>query len=190
MPKRSSGTTEVQVNFEDTESRGGKKSTGGRKHYPEGDYHVKVTTAQLGKSQEKETPRIELALQIVSGKHKGGTLRDDLYLVEKALWRVRQTMEAMGIKVPSKRIKIDVAKFKNKEYAVTLADEEYDDKVYSRVVDSFSLDELDDDEDDSVDEEDEDVEDDDEDEDEDTDEDTDDEDDDEEDDLEEVDLDI
>lgn len=181
-----SASQKVTVDFEDTESRGGKKSTGGRKHYPEGDYHVKVVTAKLGKSQEKESPRIELALKIMSGKHKSGTLRDDMYLSPKALWRVRQTMEAMGIKVPSKKINIDVTKFKDKEYAVTLADEEYDDKVYSRVVDSFHLDELEDDDEvdsDDEDEEDEDEEDDDVEEDEEDDEDEDE-------DLEEVDLDI
>lgn len=175
--------TQVKVDFSDVESRGGKKSSGGRKRYPEGDYHVKVTKATIGKSGEKETPRVELELKIAEGKHKGGTLRDDLYLTEKSLWRVRQTMEAMGIRVPSKRVNIDVLKFQNKEYAVTLADEEYNDKVYSRVVDAFSLDELEEIEDSDADE----VEDEDED-DEDTDEDTDDDEDDEDEDKKDEDL--
>jgi hypothetical protein len=52
-------------------------------------------------------------------------------------------MEAMGIKVPSKAVNIDTAIFRGKELAISLDDEEYDEKIYSRVVDAFLLSELD-----------------------------------------------
>jgi hypothetical protein len=141
--------TAVVVDFGDTESRGGAKSTGRRKHYPEGDYHVKVKDAQLTRSRgEKKTPEVLVTYVIQNGKHKGGTLIDDLYLTDSALWRLRQTLEAMGIKVPSSKVKVDVTKMKGKEVAVTVEDDEYDDKIRSRVTDTYLLSELDEGEDD------------------------------------------
>jgi len=169
----------VKVDFSDVESRGGKKGSGGRKHYPPADYHVKCVSAKLGKSGDKETPRVEVTYKIVAGKQKGGQLRDDLYLTPKSLWRLRQTMEAMGMKIPSKAVNLDVDMLKGKELAVTLDDDEYNDTVYSKVVDAFTLAEFEsEDDEDDVDEVD----------DEDEDEDDDEPDDDEDEDLEEVDL--
>lgn len=174
--------TKVKVDFSDVESRGGKKGSGGRKHYPPSDYHVKCVSAKLGKSGDKETPRVEVTYKIMNGKHKGGQLRDDLYLTPKSLWRLRQTMEAMGIKIPNKSVNIDVDMLKGKELAVTLDDDEYNDTVYSKVVDAFTLTEFEsDDDEDDVDEVDDDEDDEDDDE-------TDDDEDVEDDDLEEVDL--
>lgn len=139
--------TKVNLDFSETQSRGGKKSSGGRAHYEPGDYSVKVKNATIIKSSEKQTPGILLELIITGGKHKGSPLSDRLWLTEKSLWKVRQAMEAMGIRVPSKKVAIDVTKWKGKELAVTVEDEEYDDKVYSRIVDFFLLTELDDEDD-------------------------------------------
>ena len=186
--------SEVVVDFSDTESRGGKKNTGRRKHYPEGDYHARCASAEITRSRgEKKTPEILVSYKIMAGKHKGGTIIDDLYLTDSALWRVRQTCEAMGIKVPSSRVKLDVRKMVGKEVALTLEDDEYDDKIRSRVTDTYLLSELEEDEDESDDEEEEEEEDEDEDEDEEEDDGDDEEEDeeaeDEDEDLEEMDLD-
>ena len=132
----------VKVDFSEVESRGGKKGSAGRKHYPPDDYHVKCVAAKLGKSGDKETPRVEIEYKIVDGPHKGGSLRDDLYLTPKSLWRLRQTLEAMGMKIPNKAVNLDVNSLKGKELAVTLDDDEYDEKVYSKVVDSYHLSEF------------------------------------------------
>jgi len=136
-----------------------------------------VKEAKLGKSSEKETPGI-LMTWVITGpkKFKGKTIRDSLWLSDKALWRVRQTLEALGVQVPSKKVKVDPRKMVGKEAAITLEDEEYEGKVRSRVVDCFLKSEyeelqdtddedLDDDEDEDEEDEDEDTEDDDEDED-------------------------
>lgn len=154
MPK-----TEVNLDFSETESRGGKKGRGSRPHLPEGDYAAKVKSAKLTESSEKKTPGIDLELVITAGKQKGKTLHDTLWLSEKAMWKVRTAMEGMGLKVPSKRVKVDITKFKGKEVAIALEDEEYDEKVYSRVTDYFLVSELDvDDEDDELDDDDDDSE--------------------------------
>jgi hypothetical protein len=193
--ERSSRGRIVAVDFSDTESRGGKKGSRSSR-VPPGDYFAKVKAAALTKSPDKETPEIKITYVITRGKKKGSTLIDDLYLTKKALWRVRQTWEAAGIKVPSKRVKLDPSRIIGKEVAVTVEDDEYENKVRSRVIDTFLLseleelrqseDDLEEDEDESEDEEEEENEDEDEEED---DEDTEDEDEDEDDDLEDVDLD-
>jgi Protein of unknown function (DUF669) len=185
------GDGAVVVDFTDTESREGKKGSRSA-HLPEGDYTAKVKEAKLGKSSEKETPGI-LMTWIITGpkKYKGKTIRDSLWLSDKALWRVRQTLEALGVPVPSKKVKVDPRKMVGKEAAITLEDEEYEGKVRSRVTDCFLLseyEELQEDTDEELDED----EDEEEDEDEDTDDDDDDEDeddDDEEEEIEDVDLD-
>lgn len=145
----------IKIDFSDTESRGGKKGRGGRKHYPPGDYAVKCIRAEATKSSEKETPGILLVFKFTRGSVKGQEVNDILWLTPKSLWRVRQTIEAMGMKVPSKAVNIDLDKLKNRELAITLDDEEYDDKVYSRVVDAFLVSELDDDDEDEDEDEDE-----------------------------------
>lgn len=170
----------MQVDFSETESRGGKKGSGGRKHYPEGDYKVKVKSAKWGRSGEKETPRLEVMYVFTEGKLKGKELRDDLYLTSGALWRLRQALEAMGVPVPNKKVKVDPNKLVGRACAITLADEEYDDKLYSKVADTYTLDDWDDSASDIDDDEDEDEDEEDEDEDDDEDEDEDEEDEDEE----------
>ena len=181
----------VNVDFEDTESRGGKKSERSA-HVPEGDYAVKVTKAELGESSEKETPGVFVTMKITNPKkYKDKILRERLWLTKKSLWKVRQFWEACGIKVPSKKVKLDPKKLVGKELAVTVEDDEYEGKIRSQVVDSFMLadytelkkeeDDLDEDEDESEDEESE--------EDEDEDEEESDDEEDEDEDLEEVDLD-
>lgn len=184
----------VEVDLSDVESRGGAKGGGG-KRYPEADYAVKVMKAEVTKSRDKQTPEVKITYKITQGAHKGGTIIDDLYLTPGAMWRYRQTLEAMGIKIPKGKFKLEVMKLKNRELAVTLSDDEYDGKIRSRVTDmfklaEFELDEDDEDEDDDEsedeeeeEEEDEDDEDDEEEEDDDADEDE------EEDDLEDLDLD-
>lgn len=179
----------VTVDFGEVESRGGKKSSGGRKHYPEGDYAVKVKSAKFGHSGDKETPRLEVTFVFTGTKLKGKEIRDDLYLTPKALWRLRQTLEALGLNVPSKKVKVDPDKLKGRACAITIEDDEYDGKLQSRVNDIYSLDEFDSDAGDIEEEDDEEEEEDDEDEDDDDDDEETDEDEKEDDDLEDLDLD-
>lgn len=141
--RKVSGTGDgtIVVDFGDTESRGGKKGARSA-HVPEADYAVKVHAAKLDKSSEKETPGVFITWLITKGKYKGKTLRDPLWLSDKALWRVRQTWEALGVQVPSKKVKLDPRKIVGKEAAITTEDEEYESKIRSRVVDVFALSEL------------------------------------------------
>lgn len=189
-------TKGVKIDFGDTESRGGKKRSGGRKHYPEGDYPAKVTAVRLGHSPEKETPGVYVTFKFTK-KLKGKSIEEPVWLTPKNAWRVRTLLEACGLKVPNKKATVDFDKLVGKNLAVTLEDDEYDGKVSSRVNDFFLLSELNekskaseldtDEDDEDEDDEEEDDEDEDEDEEDDEDED-DDEDDEDEDDLDEIEI--
>lgn len=190
--KKSGKGKAVEVNFSDTESRGGSKGMRSAQ-VPPNDYAVKVIKAELTTSSEKETPGIRVVFKITQGKYKGKELVDNLWLTKKSLWRVRQALEAMGITVPSSKFKVEPSKLVGTTCAITVDDEEYDGKVRSRVVDTFRLADFEEDEDDGElagDEDDEDSDDDDDDDDEDSsdddddDEDSDDDDDDDDEDLE------
>lgn len=191
--ERSSRGKIVSVDFSGTDSRGGAKGSRSY-HFPPNDYAAKVKSAELAKSSEKETPEVKVVYVVTKGKYKGKTIIDDLYLTKKALWRVRQTWEAAGIKVPSSKVKLNPAKIVGKEVAITIDDDEYENKVRSRVVDTYKLsefEELQENEDEDL-EEDEDEEDDegeDEEDEEDEDEEEDEEDEEDDDELEDVDLD-
>lgn len=188
--KKSTSSTEgVIVDFSDVESRGGKKGSGGRKHYPEGDYAVKVKSAKFGHSGDKETPRLEVTYIFTQGKLKGKEIRDDLYLTPKSLWRLRQALEAFGMDIPSKRSRLNPATLTGKQAAVTLEDDEYDDKIFSKVADTYSLDEFEADAEDVEDEDEDEDDEDDEDDEEDDEDDEEDDDEEEDEELEEVDLD-
>jgi len=166
--------TKVSIDFSDTNSREGKKGNRSA-HVPEGDYLVKCVKAELTKSSgEKKSPEIKVTYRFVNGKQKGKQIIDDLYLTEGALWRLRATLEGMGIPVPSKKVNVDPARMVGKTLGVSIEDDEYDGKVRSRVVDSFLETELsDEEEEDDEDEEDEDEDEDDDDEEEDDDDDID-----------------
>jgi type III secretory pathway component EscV len=162
MARKSTGTATkgrgVVVDFSGTDSRGGKKGARSAR-VPPNDYAVKVIDAKMSKSPDKETPEIRVTYRITRGKYKGKTIIDDLYLTPKALWRVRQTYEACGVKVPSKKVRLNPSALENKECAITVEDDEYENKVRSRVVDTFLLSDFEEseaEEDEETDEEDED----------------------------------
>lgn len=180
--KESSGRAVIPIDFTKDESEGG------RRRFPEGDYHVKYVGFKTGRSKEKDTPYVRVSLQIVEGKYKGEKVSDFLYLSDKALWRIRSFLEALGVSVPKKKVNINFKKYIGKELAVTLTDDEYNGRISSRVTDFLDLDTFRgaDEDDEDYDDEDEDTDDEDTD---DEDEEDDDEDEDEEDDMEEMDVD-
>lgn len=176
------------VSVDGTKMEGG----GGRIRLKEGDYPVKVVKSELGESQAGNT-MITLTYEFTKeagSKAQGKTIKDRFALTENALWRLRNFLEAIGKEPPKKVFKLNIDGLVGEELAVTLEDEEYENKMYSKVSDYISMDDFNSDEEDEDEDEDEDDEDESDEDDDDEDEDDEDEDDDDEDeDLDEVDLD-
>jgi hypothetical protein len=181
----------------DVEGRKGRKQG----HYKEGDYLVKIKAATYGKSGQKQTKQIIVQHIFTDGQYKGKPIYDRHNLLPQSLWTLRNLLEAVGMKIPKGRFNLDLKKLVGKELAITVSDDEYQDKISSRVTDWFPVadfeadvmedeeEELDEDEEEEGDEEEDEDYDEDEEEEEDEDEEEEDEEDEDEDEIEGVDLD-
>lgn len=168
---------EIVIPFSKEEEGGG-----GRVRIPEGDYKVKIVKIKTDTS-EKGNAMLIWDFEIAKGqKGAGKTLRDYTTLTPKSLWKVRSILEAAGLDVPKRDIKINKKKLIGEEVGVTVYDDEYENKISSKIGDYIDLETLAgaDEDDDEDEEEDEDEEDTDEEEDDDDEEDDDEDDDDEE----------
>lgn len=158
---------------------------GGRFRVPEGDYRFKVVAAKIDTSEKSGNTMIVWTFEGVEGKVKGKRVKDYTTITAKSLWKLRDLLTAMGVKVPKKVVSITPSKYVGKELGLTLSDDEYEGKISSKPSDYLDIETLesggvdDEDDEDLEDEEDEDDEDDDEEE----------EDEDDEEDLEEMDVD-
>lgn len=128
--------TKMSVDFSGTEARRGRRRAS---YVKPGDYAAKVVNVSKGKSAEKKTPQVTFELAITNGKSKGSRLYHDCNLLPQSLWVLRNMLEACGVKVPSKKVTIDFDRLKGKELAITVEDDEYEDRTRSRVVDTFPL---------------------------------------------------
>lgn len=114
-----------------------KVKDGGRVRVPEGDYVVKVKAVKQDTSQSGN-PMLVWTFTGVDGKLKGRDIIDRTTLTEKSLWKLRDLLEAMGVKVPKRVVDIPVKKLIGKELGVTLFDDEYENRISSKVGDYIS----------------------------------------------------
>lgn len=118
-------------------------SGGGSRRFPEGDYKVKITKAERSKSQAGNS-QIKVTYEFVEPeKYEGKTLIDYLTLTRKAAWRIGNLFDAVGIKWSQKVMEFKTGKLIGKELGITLADDEYNKKIRSKVADYLDLETID-----------------------------------------------
>ena len=117
-------------------------SAGGRKKIPEGDYPLKVDKCY--EDEGDKGPMAVFELVVTDGKHKG--TRGWLYcsFSKKSLWKLRSTLEALGVDVPESRMKLRWHKFVGLECGGTFEDDKYEGKTRSKLTDLFPLADLED----------------------------------------------
>jgi len=127
----------ITVNFEGV-------SAGGGSRVPEGDYPVTVDKITEEEGKDSKKPYLLWELKITEGKHKGKKLFHRTSLQPQALFNLRATLEAGGVEVPESVQDIDLDSLDGMEFAVGVIREESDDgeRSFSKVVDVFPLDEL------------------------------------------------
>jgi hypothetical protein len=123
----------VALDMSDVESRKGRK----QKHYKEGDYLATIKKAEYGKSGQKQTKQIIVQWTFDDKPYKGNVIYDRHNLLPQSLWTLRNLLEAVGMKIPSGRFNLDLKKLVGKGAAITVSDDEYDNKVQSKVTDWF-----------------------------------------------------
>jgi hypothetical protein len=128
-----------------------------KKRLPAGDYLAKITRVEDSPSKKDNEP--QWLFTITPEDHKSVAYPYYCKLVENQLWKLRNLIQACGIAVPRKKIKLDPERLVGKLIGITLEDDEYDGKAQSVIAAIFEPSEVvsadveaDDDDDDDVEE--------------------------------------
>lgn len=165
-PRRGKKSKAQVVKLDLRKTERGKK---GGHRYPEGEYKIKVNSAERKTSQSGNTQIVMQCTILAPEKYEGKPLIDRLTLTEAAMFRVGWLLDAIGIKWKNAVVNFPLDKLKGKILGVQLYDDEYSGRTSSKVAEYYSEEEIDDfleddEEEDGDEEEDEDEEEDDEDE--------------------------
>lgn len=104
---------------------------------PDGTYTVSVEEVSVETSDNSGEDYLSWKFKVVGGKMSGRSLYDNTSLQPQALWRLRRVLEALGIEVPDGTMDIDPDELIGLECDVEVANEDYQGKQRSRVVDIF-----------------------------------------------------
>lgn len=113
------------------------ESEGGPRRFPEGDYKGKIIKAVRDVSSDKGSPCIKMTLKITEGKFKGKNVIERVWLSPKALPRLADMLEILGVKVKKTEIGIPVDQLVGKEIGFRLEDDEYEGTTRSKVAWDF-----------------------------------------------------
>lgn len=119
--KKKSGVT---IDFTGVES--------GFDRVPEGDYVLEVTKATIDNSGDSEHDYVAWTYKIVGGSKEGKTIGDITSFAPKALFRLKNLLEAMGAEIPDGDFEFEPDDWIGQTVGATVTDEEYNGKTRSR----------------------------------------------------------
>lgn len=129
--KEKGGAGAVIADFGHEEAKGG----GGKNpRIPAGDYVAKIVGAKQ-KEAESGNQMIVWKFKIIEGKYKGKEMTGRTVLIPKALWVLRNLLEALGAEVPEKKTKVKYTKYIGEKIGISVEDGEYNNKPTSEVND-------------------------------------------------------
>lgn len=100
---------------------------------PPGDYLVGITAAEE-KTSKNGHPQAALDLEILEGEFKGRGVKDWVTVTERAMWRVKQVLVAIGYpNVDSGEVDFEAPKMIGGKAIITIKHELWDDKVRLRI---------------------------------------------------------
>jgi hypothetical protein len=111
--------------------------SGGRARYPEGDYIAKITKIEPGQNDDGDKKYLAVTFEFTEGKFAGKTVKEFYHITPKALFRLKNLLEVLGLTVPSRVVNLPLKKMIGKEIGITVADDEYDNKIKSVVSDTI-----------------------------------------------------
>lgn len=126
---------------------------------PEGEFAAKCKKIDMGTVQGSGDDCLKAQFEVLSGDGKGCTVYETFYLGEKALWKLKSFLEAIGVKANGK-ISLDLDKLEGKICTIEVIHDEYNGNKRAKIA-SYSKyvpEDTDDDDDDTDDDEDEDEE--------------------------------
>ena len=124
----------------------------------EGEHVAKVKKVEMGTVQGSGDDCIKAVFEVLKGNDKGCQVFETFSLSEKALWKLKSFLQAIGIKADGK-LTLDLDKLENKVCIIDVIHEEYNGqkraKISSYLKDSADEDEEEEDEDEEEEDEDE-----------------------------------
>lgn len=108
------------------------KSGGGSFHITPGDYPMKVTKVEFTQSKA-DNDMFVFQFEGTGGKAKGKAFYMHCTLTEKSLWKLGQTLDALGVEVPNGPMEIDCDELVDLECTGIVEDDEYEGKVRSKL---------------------------------------------------------
>lgn len=135
MADRSKATTAV-IDFTNVKEGSGFN----KKRMPAGDYLARISRVEDSPSKKDGEP--QWLFTITLENHKSVAYPYYCKLVENQLWKLRNLIQAAGIAVPKKKIKLDPEKLVGKLIGITLEDDEYEGKEQSVIEAIFEASEV------------------------------------------------
>lgn len=148
--KRKADSVIADFGHKDAKGGGGGRSD----RVPEGDYVLKLVKIEKRKAKETDNTVLWAFFKIAQGPKKGKKIVERFTLTPKALFRLRNWLEAMGLEVPEKKTAIKYGKYVGEEVGATIVDgEEYKNRIPSEVGEFIPVDEVEEDDEDEDDDE-------------------------------------
>ena len=94
--------------------------------FPEGTYEAKVAACSPGESKRSDDPLIEWKFEITEGPFAGKSITHRTSLSEKALWKLKQLLEALNYDIPEDEFDLDPDEVIDSELSIQIADRTYE----------------------------------------------------------------
>ena len=107
--------------------------SGGSFHIQSGDYLMKCLSAEEAVSKSSDNEMLVFKFEGLEKAAKGKQFRLHCTLTPNALWKLGQTLRALGIDVPDEPTDFDLAEVEGVEVIGTVTDNEYEGKINSRL---------------------------------------------------------
>lgn len=121
---------------------------------PEGEQVVRVKKMEMGTVQGSGDDALKAVFEVIKGEGKGCQVFETFSLSEKALWKLKQFLTAIGVKADGK-LSLDLDKLEGKSCIIDVIHEEYNGSKRAKIS-AYIKPSNDSDEDEDADEEDED----------------------------------
>ena len=125
---------------------------------PEGEHLVRVKKLEMGTVQGSGDDALKAVFEVLEGDGKGCSVFETFSLGEKALWKLKQFLVAIGVKADGK-LSLDLDKLEGKKCLIDVIHEEYNGQKRAKISNYAKPSEDSDEDDEDYDEEDEDEED-------------------------------
>lgn len=112
---------------------------------PEGEWLARLKKIELGEVQGSGEDALKAQFEVIKGKAKGNTVFETFSLSEKALWKLKSCLDALGMKCDGK-LTLDLDKMEGKICMIEVIHDEYNGSKRAKIS-SYAKPDADEDED-------------------------------------------